>query len=131
MKKMKILSLISIIVILILEIIPYGAVCNFMGDPETNTILKYTYSYFDLTPFGYANFGPFLTAILSCLLAVLIIISNFSEKKLNNVIGIVAILATVTSVLPLLYGLSYYSITGLIITLLLLITVVVQFHSNK
>ena len=131
MNKYKITSLICILTILILEIIPYGAVCNFMGDPETNTILRYTYSYFDLTPFGYANFGPFLTAILSCVLAVLILISIFSKKKLNNVIGIVAILATVTSVLPLLYGLSYYSIIGLIITLLLLIIVVVQFHSKK
>ena len=85
MKKYKLISLIFIIAVLILEIIPYGAVCNFMGDPETNTILRYTYSYFDLTPFGYANFGPFITAILSCVLAVLILVSNFSEKKMNNI----------------------------------------------
>ncbi len=131
MKKSKILSLIFIIAILILEILPYGAVCNFMGDPETNTILKYTYSYFDLTPFGYANFGPFLTAILSCVLTILILVSNFSEKKMNNIIGFVAILATVTSVLPLLYGNAYYNIVSFLITALHIAILMIQHVGNE
>ena len=131
MKKYKLISLIFIIAILILEIIPYGAVCNFMGDPETNTILRYTYSYFDLTPFGYANFGPFLTAILSCVLVMLILVSNFSEKKMNNIIGLVAILATVTSVLPLLYGIAYYNIVSFLITALHIAILMIQHLGNE
>ena len=52
------------IITLILEILPYGAVCNFAPSP-TERIRK-TFSYFDLIPFGYANFAPFLTAIITC-----------------------------------------------------------------
>ncbi len=131
MKKYKIASLVLIIAILILEILPYGAVCNFMGDPATDTTIKYTYSYFDLTPFGYANFGPFLTAILTCALTVLILLSNFTEKNLSNIIGIVAILATVTSVLPLMYGLDYYNAVSFFISALLAAVVSVQHLAKK
>lgn len=130
MKKTKIASLIILIIILILEILPYGAVLNFMGDPATDTTVRYTYSYFDLTPFGYANFGPFLTAILTCILTVFILISNFSEKNMNKIIGILAILATVTSVLPLLYGLNYYNIVSFLITALHIAILMIQHLEN-
>lgn len=46
----------------VLELLPYGAVCNF-ANPDGKPWRR-TYSYFDLTPFGYANFAPFLTAEL-------------------------------------------------------------------
>lgn len=126
MKKYKLISLILIIAVLILEILPYGAVLNFMGDPEADITVRYTYSYFDLTPFGYANFGPFITAILSCVLTVLILIYNFTEKKLNNAIFAVAITATVTSLMPLLFGSNYYSIVGFLITVLLAVMAIIQ-----
>ena len=126
MKKTKLIKLILIIAVLILEIIPYGAVCNFMGDPEANIKITYTYSYFDLTPFGYANFGPLLTAILTCILTVLILVSNFSNKNMHNSIGLVAILATVTSVLPLLYGNAYYNIVSFLITALHIAILMIQ-----
>ncbi len=53
------------LITLILEILPYGAVCNFAT--ETRRIRE-LYSYFDLTPYGYANFAPFLTALLTCII---------------------------------------------------------------
>ena len=83
MKKAKITSLVLIIAILILEILPYGAVCRFMGDPEAGIVIRYTYSYFDLTPFGYANFGPLFTAILSCILLLLIVLSLFIKVNFS------------------------------------------------
>ena len=55
--KKRLLYLILPLVTVILELLPYGAVCNFMnpeGDPW-----RETFSYFSLTPFGYANFAPF------------------------------------------------------------------------
>ena len=61
--KNKFIMLFTTFVALILEILPYGAVCNFAnpdGEPW-----RYTYSYFDLTPFGYANFAPFIVALLT------------------------------------------------------------------
>ena len=57
---------------LILEILPYGAVCNF-ANPEGEAWRR-TYSYFDLTPFGYANFAPLLTAFLTCLFFVFLLL---------------------------------------------------------
>ena len=57
------------LITLILEILPYGAVCNFAT--ETRRIRE-LYSYFDLTPYGYANFAPFLTALLTCIILVLL-----------------------------------------------------------
>lgn len=126
MIKKQITSLALIIAVLILEIIPYGAVCRFMGDPKTGTVLRYTYSYFDLTPFGYANFGPFLTAVLSCILTILIVI-NSNKIKLSKPIAIISTIAVATSLMPLFFGLSYYSVLGGLITLLLAIITVIHF----
>lgn len=60
------------IITIILELLPFGAVCIFAPSPTER--VKETFSYFDLTPFGYANFTPLLTAILSCLIFVLLMI---------------------------------------------------------
>ena len=62
MKKYKITLLVSVIVSIVLEALPYGAVCNFATPEKT---IRQTFSYFSLTPFGYANFGPFITACLT------------------------------------------------------------------
>lgn len=117
MKKNKIAMLIILIMTIVLEILPYGAICNF-ANPNGISIRK-TYSYFDLTPFGYANFGPFITAILTCLLAVLLVICIVkNSKKLFKTISVISGISVVTSLLPLMYGVSYVSVIGLIISLL-------------
>lgn len=104
---------------LILEALPYGAVLNFAGDGET--ILK-TFSYFSLTPFGFANFGPLLTAVLTCIVLLLLIICFVSKKDdLLHKAKIVTYIAVVTSLMPLLYGINYFSIIGLLISLSLLL----------
>ena len=46
-----------------LELLPFGAVCIFATSPTER--VKETFSYFSLTPFGYANFAPLITAILT------------------------------------------------------------------
>ena len=77
--KRKLLYLILPLITLVLEILPYGAVCNFADG--YNKIHRVTYSYFDLTPFGYANFAPLLTAIISCGVIILLIIYLFIEAR--------------------------------------------------
>ena len=76
--KKRLLYLILPIVTLILEILPYGAVCNFMRPATTEGLppgrFRELYSYFDLTPFGYANFAPLITAVITCIILLLIII---------------------------------------------------------
>ena len=90
---------------LVLEISPYGAICNF-ANPEGEPWRR-TYSYFDLTPFGYANFAPFIVALLTCVLVILIVISLVSKKLLRTPILAVSAISTVLSPAPLLYGIGF------------------------
>ena len=100
---------------LILEILPYGAVCNF-ANPEGEAWRR-TYSYFDLTPFGYANFAPLLTALLTCLIFVLTVIFVIKGKTtVATAAKYILLAATVISLGPLLLGLEYFSVIGSFIT---------------
>ena len=102
--KMKKLLLVSFpIIAFVLELLPYGVVLNF-ANPEGEPWRR-TYSYFSLTPFGYANFGPFITAILTCALLVLVVIYLFKPRKeLKTAILNVSGLATAASLMPLMFG---------------------------
>ena len=114
MKKFSLL--ISPLIVLILELLPFGAVLNF-ANPEGEPFRE-TFSYFSLTPFGYANFGPFITAILSCILLVSVII-YILKGKLKKFVIILGILACAVSLSPLLFGLQYYSVIAGCITFFL------------
>ncbi len=106
-----------LIVILVLELMPYGAVLHF-GNPEGEP-LRETFSYFDMTPYGYANFGPFITAILTCVLLVISIINLLVDNdKIKTTIKIVALIALVASLAPLIV--NCYSVLGGAISILLL-----------
>ena len=63
--------------ILILELLPYGAVCIYATPGAT---CRSTYSYFDLIPFGYANFAPLITAVLTCVILVLLLVYAVTGK---------------------------------------------------
>lgn len=127
----KIFSLSLILTALALEIMPYGAVCNFMTPPGEPPLRK-TFSYFSLTPFGYANFAPFLVALLSCALLVLIIVYMILGNRLRMPVLIVSAAATLLSFCPLLLGISYYSVVGLLISLCLVgITLLTIFNFQK
>ena len=109
------LYLILPLVTLVLEILPYGAVCNF-ANPEGEPWRK-TFSYFDLTPFGYAHFAPFLTALATCVVLVLLLVYVFADKPsvikaAKGVLGVAAVL----SLCPLLFGISYFSVVGALIS---------------
>lgn len=115
MKKKGLLYLILPVITVILELLPYGAVCNFAnpeGDPW-----RETFSYFDLTPFGYANFTPLLTAVITCIVLALLIIYTLSGKRgwalaARNILA----MGVVVSLGPLMFGISYFSLVGGLIT---------------
>ena len=113
------------IITLILEILPYGAVCNF-ANPEGEP-WRQTFSYFDLTPFGYANFAPFIVALLTCALTVMIVVSLVSKKPMRTPVLTVSAVATVLSLAPLLFGISYFSVVGACISVAMLLTTLVAF----
>ena len=121
--KKRIIYLILPIMTLILEILPYGAVCNF-ANPEGEPWRK-TFSYFDLTPFGYAHFTPFLTAIITCLTFVWILVYCIKGNartaiQARNILFV----AVVLSLGPLLLGISYFSLVGGLITLSLAVELI-------
>lgn len=126
--KRKILSLVIILVVIILELLPYGAVLNFARPPEEGGVWRETFSYFSLTPFGYASFAPFLTAVLSVVILLHILVAILVKSKdLWKGIRIESAIASVLSLLPIAYGFEYYSGIGFAITILL----VVLFYVSK
>lgn len=118
--KSKITALCSTIMALVLELLPYGAVCNF-ANPEGEHWRR-TYSYFDLLPFGYANFAPFITAILTCVLLFFVLISLMAKKPMRKTILILSVITAAISAMPLMLGIHFYSFVGALITAALLIT---------
>ena len=130
MVKKKIPILILPLAALSLEILPYGAVWVFAADEGER--IRQTFSYFNLTPFGYANFGRFITAILTCALLVLAVAYALkSSKGLSTAIMNVSGVATATSLMPLLYGVDFFSVFGAVITVLLAGTFGVCFIKEK
>ena len=127
--KKKLIILCTTLIALVLEILPYGAVCNF-ANPEGESWRR-TYSYFDLTPFGYANFAPFIVALLTCVLIILIVVSLVSKKEMKAPILAVSAIATVLSLAPLLYGIRFFSVVGAFITVALALTTVIAFIKEK
>ena len=122
-RKQPIIAFAILIVILVLELLPYGAVLHF-GNPEGEPF-RATFSYFDLIPYGYANFGPFITAILTCVLLVLSIINLLVETgKIKTIIKIVSLIAFVISLAPLLV--NCYSVLGGAISVLLLLVFIIS-----
>ena len=129
--KKRFLYLIIPIITLVLESLPYGAVCIFATSPTER--VKETFSYFDLTPFGYANFTPLFTAVITCIVFVLLIAycisgnSNIAIKAKN-----ILYVAVVMSLGTLIFGIDYYSIVAGLITFSLVVELLLlQFTIKK
>lgn len=131
MFKRKIAMTVLSVFTVILEILPYGAVCVFS---DGVTEYRETYSYFDLRPFGYANFSPLITAVLSCVILVLCIILCFRKsKKLNKALATLSGLAAVISFVPFLMGLGFrfYGVCAAAITALLAVIFILALSVKK
>ena len=126
MKIRKILTVTLLALTLFFEALPYGAVLIFaepMGEGY-----RELYSYFDLTPYGYANFAPFTAAVLTSILFVLSVFSLFFDsKRLYKAILFLSLAAAVISLGPLLYGIRFFSPVGAVISALLIAVSLVSF----
>lgn len=122
--KKKITVLCLLLCTLVLEILPWGAVCNF-GNPEGEP-WRVTYSYFSMIPYGYGDFGPLITAILTCIMLIIIVISILIKKDWNKSISIISAIATLTSLAPLMFGISNFSIVGTMISACILAAFVIS-----
>lgn len=106
------------IIAIILEILPCGAVLVFAPSPTDR--VRETFSYFSLTPVGYANFAPFITALLTCVILLLALVSIKLEKMRKAVFWL-SLATAIISLLPLAFGMDYYSVISGMITIALAI----------
>lgn len=123
--KKRLLVLLLPLITLILEILPYGAVLNFMRPATTEGVppgrFRELYSYFDLTPFGYANFAPLITAVITCIILLLLILYCITGKhRLAISARNILYVCTVFSLGPLVLGVSFFSVVGALITVTLI-----------
>ncbi|GEM_PF-97327 len=118
---------------LILEMLPYGVVLIFASGPSER--ITETFSYFSLTPFGYANFFPLPTGILTIAVIIMCTISLIKKLKVSkyqNAAFMSSIIAAVLSVMPLLlFGKEYMSTISYTISALILISVILQALANR
>lgn len=130
MKIKKILLVVFAVAIIFLEFLPNGVVLRF-ANPKGEPWVK-TYSHFNVTPFGYANFGPLIAAVLTCVLLLLAVIYFFKPcKGLNTAIMNVSGFASVAAFAPLMFGTDYLTVVGIIVGLLLAATFGVCFMKEK
>lgn len=129
MKKSRIIFLILCVCSLVLEALPLGAVCRFATPEET---FIETFSYFSLVPYGYANFGPFITAVLTCLLTVFaVVLFTSAGQKIVGAARVVSIVSVISSLLPLMFGPDYYNFVSLAISLLMIAQFIVIIKIKK
>ena len=115
---------------LTLELLPSGVVLCF-ANPEGEPWVR-TYCHFDLTPFGYANFGPLIAAVLTCMLLLLVVIYLIKPRKgLNTAIMNVSGFAAVAAFAPVMFGLEYLTVIGIVVGLLLAATFGACFIKEK
>ena len=124
------------IVTLILEILPYGAVCNFMLPSTTEGVpagrFRELYSYFDLTPFGWGNFAPLITAIITCIILLILLIYCFTGiERLTKTAKNILCVGAVISFGPLLLGPHFLSVVGVLISISLIAEFIVLRRFSK
>ena len=101
---------------LILELLPWGVQMNF-ANPEGPPHTVFC-SYFDLLPFGYADFFPMLVAVLSCVLLLVLAFYGILGNRGPLIAGlIIACLALLFSLCQLL--LFPVTVIGVFVTLFL------------
>lgn len=116
--KKRLLYLLFPVFTLILEILPFGAVCNFAVSPERTQ--RKTFSYFSLVPYGYANFTPFITALITCVVIVLLLVYCFRGKhSIAKASKVLTGVGAVVSFGQFFLGLNYISIVSVMISLAL------------
>ena len=117
MKIKKFLPLIILILILVLELLPYGAVVSYVI-PEIGPMTK-TCSCFSLIPFRQGNVSPLVTAILTCIMITLSLAHLI--KPVSNIVliwktvSLVSIFISIAPVRYLLYSWGSGAISALLI----------------
>lgn len=123
------------IALIILELMPGGVVMKFSGSFVDGKIgyNYHSYSYFDLMPFLYVDFGPLLTAILSVAILVFLTVYFVNQRStLLTVALCLSFIAFLSSLITLFYEIeSFTLIGGFISALLILLSLSIIFLTKK
>lgn len=115
-------ALLALCAALALEIFGKGAVLIFADGPASRIVKNF--SYFSLAPFGYANFWPFLTGLLTVGAAAVLsaaLCKKGGAPKAQNAAFALTVFAFTFSLLPLVFfGVEYmntasYAVSGALI----------------
>ena len=120
------------VTILILELLPYGAVLEFahMSPDLTLSYYEQHFSYFDPMVYGHGHFGPLLTVVLTCILAVFAVVAVFLEGRAVRIaLRVASLLTLLFSLTPMLTG--CYSPVGMAISALLLVTCIISLKKEE
>ena len=120
------------VTILSLELLPYGAVLEFahMSPDLTLSYYEQHFSYFDPMVYGHGHFGPLITAVLTCMLAVITVIAVFFKNRAVRIaLRAVSVLTLLFSLTPMLTG--CYSPVGMAISVLLLVTCIISLKKEE
>jgi len=120
MKNPKLTHILTVAAAIAAMLLPWGAVLRFVTMSENGTQHETLemYSYFDPTIYGYANFAPFLCAIVTVMLLIVLGYTFFGKetKGVRVTMLVLSSSSFVLSVLPLvLYGFKFYTTTAMLI----------------
>ena len=103
MKKRKLILTFTFVVAVVLELLPFGVMCNFSDGEQT--VLR-RFSYFSMVPYAYGCMLPLVAAILSVaalVLSVVYLTPKIAGRRAVAVPGIIVAVAAVASVASMLH----------------------------
>jgi len=109
----KILTICCMLISIILMATPYGIAMTFASGPNER-ITNY-YSYFNMMPLGYGNWLPIITAVLS-IVVLMILLINLRSGKWEKSALICSVICLIASILSWLIF-SSFTIIGAVIAI--------------
>ena len=121
-KKMKILGiarLVCCVAAVVIQILPLGAVLRFGITAQDGTVSFSfeNYSYFDITPFGYAMFNYMICAVLTAIASLLSLLRTVTRSRRQTPVTALSGIALAMSLIPYISG--AYNIFTIIVSVLL------------
>lgn len=123
----KCISICCMLIAIILMATPYGIAMTFAPSP-TELVTRY-FSYFSLMPFGYGNWFPIITALLSIVVVFLLLV-GIRKANTGKAVRVCLVLCIIASVLSWLIFESI-SIVGVCAAALHSIVLVLQLSQNS
>lgn len=130
----KIINGLMLIAMFVLELLPNSLVLYFSSEDQNgNIILKPTYtSYFDMLPFGYADFFPLIIGILTVVCIIMLIYSFFKpNKKVEGLVCYFEIAIVIMTLVRVILGMGMTWMGYVIMALALLSSIIYIFDEKK